>query len=101
MASAPSPSRATMVILPRRRNDELAHALRVGLASQQEARAQSTGTSHRQDHCAAQARTGSHRLVASAEQRNHHSAHPRTDQHNWTSREQPNTSHKIGFGARM
>ena len=45
------------------------------------------------------ARVGSHRLVASAEQRKHHSAHPRTDQPSWTSRDQPNTSHTSGFGA--
>ena len=69
---------------------ELARALRVGLASQQGARVQSTGTSSQRDHRADSARTGSH-PVASAEQRNHHPAHPRTDQHNrWTSRDQPN-----------
>ena len=69
----------------------LAHALRVGLASQQEERAQSTGTSHPQDRPAGQARAGSHH-VASAEQRNHHPAHPRTDRHlRRTSRDQPNT----------
>lgn len=70
---------------------ELAHAVRAGLASQQEARAQLTGTSHQRDDRAGSARAGSHKPVASAEQRNHHSAHPRTDQqHRWTSRDQPN-----------
>ena len=59
----------------------LAHPLAAGLASQQEARAQSTGTSHRQHDPAGQARTGSHHMVASAEQRDHRSAYPRTDQH--------------------
>ena len=38
----------------------LAHALRAGLASQQEARAQSTGTSHPRHHAAGSARAGSH-----------------------------------------
>ena len=71
-------------------NYELAHALRAGLASQQEGRAQSTGTSHLWDHTTARARAGSDHRVASAEQRNHHPAHPRTDrpQHR-TSRDQP------------
>jgi hypothetical protein len=46
---------------------ELAHAVGVGLASQQEARAQSTGTSHQHDQCAGLARVGSHHSVASAE----------------------------------
>jgi hypothetical protein len=33
-----------------------------------------------------------HNPVASVERRDHHSAHPRTDQpHRWTSRDQPNT----------
>ena len=70
----------------------LAHALGAGLASQREARAQSTGTSHRQDLPIRRARTGSRHLLASAEQRNHHSAYPRTDQPSWTSRDQPSTS---------
>jgi hypothetical protein len=43
------------------------------------------------DQRAGQARAGSHHRVASAEQRNHHSAHPRTDQRCWTSRDQPNS----------
>lgn len=60
-------------------NFELAHALQRGLASQQEERAQSTGTSQRQDCSAASARTGSHH-AAPAEQRIHPSVHPRTDQ---------------------
>ena len=70
---------------------ELAHAVGVGLASQQEERVQSTGTSHRQDQPATSARNGSHHRVASAEQRNHQSAHPRTDRPSCTSRDQPNT----------
>jgi Putative transposase DNA-binding domain len=71
---------------------ELAHAAGVGLASQQEARAQSTGTSHRQHPASGQARTGSHHPMASAGQADHHSVHPRTDRpSNRTSREQPNT----------
>lgn len=70
---------------------ELAHAVGVGLASQQEAGAQSTGTSHQQHRPAGPARTGSHNLVASAEQAIHPSAYPRTDQHRWTSRGQPDT----------
>ena len=57
-------------------NYRLAHALRVGLASQQETRAQSTGTSHRRDHRAGSARVGNHRPVAPAEQRNHHRPTP-------------------------
>jgi hypothetical protein len=69
---------------------ELARALRAPLACQQEDRAQSTGTSPQRDHRAGSARAGSHHLVASAEQAIHHSAHPRTDQHRWTSRDQPN-----------
>jgi hypothetical protein len=68
---------------------ELARALRVGFASQQEARAQSTGTSSQQHPFAEWARAGSH-PVAAAEQRNRHSAYPRTDQHRWTSRDQSN-----------
>ena len=56
----------------------LAHARRAGVASQQEARAQSTGTSHHP--------------VASAGRANHHPAHPRTDQTRWTSPDQPNTN---------
>ena len=68
-----------------------AHALRAGLASQQEERAQSTGTSHQQERPVGQARTGSHHRVVSAEQAIHHSAHPRTDQHHWTPPEQSNT----------
>jgi hypothetical protein len=59
---------------------ELAHALRAGLACQQEDRTQSTGTSPQRDHRAARARTGSHHPVATAERAIHHSAHPRTDQ---------------------
>src|SRR5258705_255217 len=46
-----------------------------GLASQQEGRTQSTGTSHRQDQPAGLARAGSHHLMASAERRARHSAH--------------------------
>jgi predicted RNA-binding Zn-ribbon protein involved in translation (DUF1610 family) len=68
---------------------ELARALRVGFASQQEARAQSTGTSSQRHPPAGWARAGSH-PVAAAEQRNRHSAYPRTDQHRWTSRDQSN-----------
>ena len=68
---------------------ELARALRVGFASQQEARAQSTGTSSPQHSSAGRPRAGSH-PVAAAEQRNYHSAYPRTDQHHWTSRDQSN-----------
>ena len=69
---------------------ELAHALRDGLASQQEARTQSTGTSPRQRQAAGPARTGSHHDVASAEQASHHPAHPRTDRPpHRTSRKQP------------
>ena len=60
-------------------NFKLARAVRRGLASQQEERAQSTGTSHRQDCSAGSARTGS-RHAAPAEQRIPSSAHPRTDQ---------------------
>jgi hypothetical protein len=60
-------------------NFELAHALLRGLASQQEERAQSTGTSRGQDSSAGSARAGSHQ-VAPAEQRIHHPAYPRTDQ---------------------
>jgi Putative transposase DNA-binding domain len=60
-------------------NFELARAVQRGLASQQEERVQSTGTSHRQDCSARTARTGS-RNAASAEQRIHNSANPRTDQ---------------------
>ena len=41
---------------------KLAHALRAGLASQQEARAQSTGTGDQRDHPAGSARAGSHRM---------------------------------------
>ena len=71
---------------------ELAHAVGVGLASQQEARAQSTGTSHQQHRAAGQAWAGSHHKVASAGQADHHSAYPRTDRpSNRTSRDQPNT----------
>jgi hypothetical protein len=72
---------------------ELAHALRMRLACQQEDRAQSTGTGPQRGHRAGSARAGSHHRVASAEQAIHHSAHPRTDQHpgRWTSRDQPNT----------
>lgn len=73
-------------------NYKLAHALRAGLASQQEERAQSTGTSHRQRYAAGQARAGSHHPVAPAEQRNHHSAHPRRDRLSTRmSRDQPKT----------
>lgn len=68
---------------------ELAHALRAGLACQQEDRAQSTGTSPQRDHRAGSARAGSHHRVASAERAIHHPAYPRTDQDRWTSREQP------------
>ena len=74
---------------------ELAHALRAGLTSQQEVRAQSTGTSHPRHQPAGSARTGSrhHDLVAaSAERADHHPAHPRTDRPpHRTSLEQPNT----------
>jgi Putative transposase DNA-binding domain len=71
-------------------NYELAHALRAGLASQQEGRAQLTGTSHLRDYTAGRARAGSDHRVASAEQRNHHPAHPRTDRpKHRTSRDQP------------
>jgi hypothetical protein len=72
---------------------ELAHALRAGLACQQEDRAQSTGTGPHRGYRAGSARAGSHHRVASAEQAIHHSAHPRTDQHpgRWTSRDQLNT----------
>ena len=71
----------------------LAHALRAGLASQQEARAQSTGTGPRRLRAAASARVGSHQM-ASAKQGNHQSAHPRTDRlQNRTSRKQPKESH--------
>jgi hypothetical protein len=82
-------------------NYELAQAVRPGLASQQEARTQSTGTSRPRDHPAASARAGSHHSVTSAEQRNHQSAHPRTDQlagRRGTSRTQSRTS---GFGGSM
>jgi hypothetical protein len=76
-------------------NYELAHALRAGLACQQENRVQSTGTSPQRDPRAGSARAGSHHRVASAEQAIHHSAYPRTDQHRWTSRDQPKIkSHK-------
>ncbi len=70
---------------------ELAPALRAGLASQQEERAQSTGTSQQRHQPAGSARTGSHHPVASAGQADHHSAHPRTDRPpHRTSRDQPN-----------
>ena len=59
-----------------------------GLASQQEGRAQSTGTSHRQTQSVGLARAGSHGLMASAERRTRHSAYPRTDRaHARTSRD--------------
>jgi hypothetical protein len=82
-------------------NYELAQAVLPGLASQQEARTQSTGTSRPQDHPAASARVGSRQPMASAEQRNHQSAHPRTDQlagRRGTSRTHSRTS---GFGGSM
>ena len=68
----------------------LARAVRAGLTSQKEGRVQSTGTSRPHDHRAGSARAGSH-AVASAGQRNHHSAHPRTDRPSHrTSRDQSN-----------
>jgi hypothetical protein len=59
---------------------DLAHALRAGLASQQER--EGSVNRHQPPPAPADrtARTGSHHLVASAEQRTHHPAHPRTDQ---------------------
>ena len=60
-------------------NYELAHALRAGLASQQEGRAQSTGTSHHHhlmlDRPGPAATTTRWSLLSKQ-----HSAHPRTDQ---------------------
>jgi hypothetical protein len=57
---------------------KLAHAVGVGLACQQEDRAQSTGTSPQREHRAGSARAGSHHRVAAAEQVIRHSAHPQT-----------------------
>ena len=59
---------------------ELAHALRAWLASQQERDDSVNRHQPPAAPAAGPARTGSHHPVASAEQRSHHSAHPRTDQ---------------------
>jgi hypothetical protein len=61
-------------------NYRLAHALRAGLASQQEREDSVNRHQPPPAPAAGSARTGSHHPVASAEQRDHHSTHPRTDQ---------------------
>jgi hypothetical protein len=103
MTASPNDSSSAAPLVPPHRgkskapNFELAKAARVGLASQQEERAQLTGTSRQRNHCAGSVRVGGHDVVASAEQRIHHSTYPRTDQpHRRTSRDQSNPSHPNG-----